>query len=497
MAELTYKINGDASNLKKSLSEAVEGSKKLEESIKGAAEALGLMYLAEKGLEFLKDGLKESFEAFSKAETAAHDLSRAVNASGGVGKDLEELNELADKLSTTGIFSETDIKRAETMQLQLGLTAEQVKKLIPLAADMAAGFITKSGDKLSIDQMTGEIDKFLRTGKSKILAQLGIIGGEKLSVQGRENLLEKGGLQYKGADEDAALNTPEGRVKNLQNAWEKLQEKIGEGLADAFVQIEPTLKDLIKDFGDLIGWIKENKTMLKELTIVGIGGLITAFIALNVQSLLTWVNMGIETAIVTGEIFFTTLATDGLSLAFTAVGVSAGTAWAIATLGLSAVITGLIVAYNKSANFRAIVNGIGATLYDFGRATGLMFEAIWEGLNKNFGKAISLANEANKIYKDVFSGNSYNDARDKTLAEALKTEPETPNGKGGLKKTSNLDTLPSESEKTRESITLNITKLVETLEINTTNLSESKTEIKAAIAEYLQEAVNSVRYVNH
>lgn len=56
---------------------------------------------------------------------------------------------------------------------------------------------------------------------------------------------------------------------------------------------------------------------------------------------------------------------------------------------------------------------------------------------------------------------------------------------------------PSEKETTRESITINIDKLVETIELHTTNLKESAGEIKNIIAEVLQEAVYSTKYAGH
>ena len=495
MAELRYKLVGDNSQLKKSLSEAHEGAKNLNESFK----EIGKTMLGLAGVKLGFDFLKESFSMFSEGESAINNLSRAVSSSGGLSSDLKELQDLAEEMKSKGIFDDDDIRKAMTMQLQLGLTADKVKELIPLAADMAASFISKSGEKLSVEAMTGEINKFLKTGKSKVLSQLGIEGGNTLAE--RQSILEKGGAQFKGADADAALNTTEGKLANLKNNFDDVKKSIGEGLAEVFNIILPYLKLFINGFKDSINWIKENKKLIEELAIAISVGLVGAFLILRTQAMITFAQMAIETIVVTGEIFLSTLATDGLAAAFTAVGISATTAWAAATLGLSLVIAGLIVAYNKSDTFRAVMDGVGATLLGVGKAAGYAFEAIAVGITGNFSLAKTLMGSAKKEMEDVFSGKTFNSAYDKSLAAsklASKTLKDHEDAHSiGKKITPNLPgETPSKTETTRESITLNIGKLVETLEVNTTNMTEGANDVKKLVAQALQEAIYSVRYTN-
>ena len=494
---LKYKIEADASGLKKSLNEALEGTKKLEEGIKSAAEALGLMFLAEKGFEFIKDSLKESFNAFKENEAAAHDLSRAVSASGGLAGDFKELQKQAGELAEKGIFSKKDIERAEAMQLQLGLTTEQVKKLTPLAADMAAGFMTKSGEKLSIEAMTGEIDKYLRTGKSKVLAQLGISGGDTLAE--RQALLAKGGEEFKGRNQDAALNTTEGKLANLSHKWEEIQAGIGSKLADMFTMALPYIDKFIGGLHDVGDWFDSHSDSISKV-FEKIGVWIQPFVALfktsfnNVSTIISglWNDIVKLASPIMNLLnfikpYFLELETGLMSFGMTLFGVFQK----VFNIGYS--IYQILDKLGAFSLLGKVFDGIWTVLKSVGESLVWLYNNIISPILSKFESALNalkkvmgIKDETQATLANVFKPNE------------LKDEKGDDKGGKGIKITPNLNAeKPSDKENTRESITLNITKLVETLEISTTNLSESKTEIKAAIAEYLQEAVNSVRYVNH
>ena len=499
-SNLNYKINGDASGIKKSLSEALEGTKKLEEGIKGAAEAFGLLFLAEKGLEFIKDSLKESFNAFKENETAAHDLARAVGASGGLVGDFKELQNQASELAEKGIFSKKDIERAEAMQLQLGLTAEQVKKLTPLAADMAAGFMNKSGEKLSVEAMTGEIDKYLRTGKSKVLAQLGVTGGNTLAE--RQALLAKGGEEFKGRNQDAALNTTEGKLANLGNKWEEIQAGIGSKLADLFTAALPYIDMFIGGLHEIGDWFDNHSEAISSV-FSKIGNWIEPFVGLfkssfsEVSNIVTglWddivkISEPIMDLLNFLKPYFIEFETAVISFGGTLFNLFQR----VFNIGFS--IYQILDKLGLFSVLGKIFNAVWSVLKDIGNSLTWLYNNIISPILTKFETALNalkqvmkIKDEPNNPLAEVFQPNS-TATKDNTGLNGVTF--------GGGKTTPSLNALaPTEKESTRESITLNIDKLVETLELNTTNLTEGASEIKKMVAQALQEAVYSVKYAGH
>jgi phage-related protein len=514
---LHYKITGDASGLKNSLSEAFENATKL-------AEAIGLVELAAKGLELIKDTLKESFNAFKENESAAHDLARSVSASGGLLSNFKDLTDQAGELAEKGIFSKKDIELADAMNLRLGLTSEQVKKLTPQLADLSAGFISKSGEKLSLERITGEFDKFIRTGNSKILGLKGRAG----DTLGNEAIFEKFASQYKGANEDAAINTTEGKLKNLANAWEEIQVSIGSKIADLFSVALPYIKQFLGYFNQIGDWFNNHSDSINNL-FSKIGAWIQPF----------------------GELF---------QRYFGYVGQTINDVFEDIMLLVNPIMElinflkpyflqfadAVIIFGSKLENLFQHIFKIGYSIYQIldklgqFKLLGQIFEGVWDYIK-------GIADLLEKLYDNIISPlldkfeaaldalkkvmGIQEEEKNKTIPVNKKDKPQPPFSSGdfsfnsgygpfkggsqdnnsllgtngvkfpGINSIKDSDTATATSvtsqEKARENITITINKLVEHLDIHTTNLEGSSAEIQKYIAETLQEVVNNTRYAGH
>lgn len=503
MAEdtLKYKIDGDASGLKKSLSEAFESTKQLEEGIKKVAEAIGLMYVAEKAFEFLKDGLKESFNAFKESQLAAHDLAAAVNTSGGLGKDFKELQEQAEKLSQTGTFSAKEIERAQTMALQTGLVSEQVKKLIPIAADLSAKLLNPQGAKMNLDEIQGHIDKFLKTGKDKALKLVGAEGGNNLEE--RLAILQKIGLAAKGADANLAATTLDGTLKNLHNRFESILETVGSKLNDIFKIVLPYISKIFDGVKTIFDWFGNHSDAF-----VNIFKKAEAFIQPFIDLFKSAFNQLEQPVLELAENILKFVAPlirlfNFLKPYFLELG--------------NGIIAFEKVVYNLFSHIFKIGYSIYQILDKLGlfKVLGKIFDGVWQTIKSIGGYLVDIYNN---IIEPIFSKlEKALDAIKKILhiSEGVSTKdqlvsifaPNSP-GKtnddgtsqtfGGIKLSPDLAaSSATSSEKTRESITLNIDKLVEHLDIHSTTIEGSKEDMIKFISEALQQAVYSIKYAGH
>jgi hypothetical protein len=198
----------------------------------GIQQAVGAMGLALGAQQLINFG-KESVKAFMEAEVNAKKLAFAVkNIAGESEASFNRLIGQSAKLQENSIFSDDDIQRAQTALLQYGLTTDQVEKLVPAIVDLASA----TGEDLSSAQ-----DRVLNgiNGQTKGLKDVGLQfkdTGDK--TKNFAIILDGINNKFAGATADA-LNTTDGKLKNLNNQFGELQETLGGELV-------PLLSNLIE-----------------------------------------------------------------------------------------------------------------------------------------------------------------------------------------------------------------------------------------------------------
>lgn len=206
---------------------------------------------------------KAALDSFKQAEESARKLSFAVTKiANGTSGDLDLLLKQSAKLQDQGIFSDEQIQSAQTALLTIGLTVDEVNKLVPAIADAAA--------------LNGEFDGTLQkvimgvNGSNKGLKQMGIFLGDVKGQSERVNEITRlMSEQFSGGLTDA-LNTAAGASKNLENRWDDMLEKMGALINDGIVAMKSSITDLTSGF-DEFGESADG-------TVSGINQLIKSFI---------------------------------------------------------------------------------------------------------------------------------------------------------------------------------------------------------------------------
>lgn len=181
----------------------------------------------------------ESVKAFQEAEKNALLLNKALSVNGGTQAQFDALIKQSSQLEGISIFSDDDIQQAQTAALQYGLTADVVEQLTPLIADLASA--------QGIDLQTALRAVISGTeGSEKALREYGIqVDSTASKADNLRSIQAQLEAQYKGQAELIG-NTSAGAVAKLGNAFDNLQEKIGE-----FLATKAGLTDFFTDLANL------------------------------------------------------------------------------------------------------------------------------------------------------------------------------------------------------------------------------------------------------
>lgn len=493
--KLEYQITGDNSQLKKKLKESTVDAESLEKAINGAGKKLAELAAFYEGISFLKD----SFKAFVEAETSIDNLKQAIGKNGGLVSDLQELVKLNEELESKGIFSHKALEQAEAMGETAGLTGKKLEVAIVAATDFAAR------KHLDLNTVMGELIK-AQTGRlGGDLREAGIVIDKNASsTQKWTSIISQLQAKFQGANEEIASTTTAGAIAQMSNDWEKFKEDIGEGLAEAFKTLRPYLTEAIDKLKTMVGWVKQHKEQ-----IIAVAKPLAVFVGIIVT--------------IIGLVKSWAAAQTLLDIALAPISL-----WVI---GIAALGTAIYEAYQNFEGFRDVVNGVwNAIKYLFGydiTGSPLMNSLKEDGPLSTALNAIKLIIDTikdsldalyaifnNKAYNVKFSaaGIEWNETEESKFAHAdysggngikgglgeflAKKEQERISGTASIGKKTNvgIPSTPDKKEIAKEAITINITKLVESLNLHTVTLKEGAQEIKEIIGTAIQEAVYGVRY---
>lgn len=203
---------------------------KTSDSIKqGAGQILAAVGVAFGTAQVIAFG-KESIKAFTEAEANANKLRFAVEKIGGEGSSaFQKLIKQSEELQKTTIFSDDSIQQAQTALSTFGLTSDQIEALIPQIADLASATGT---------DLVSATEKAIQgiNGQTRGLKSVGITFADTGSKTENLAILTDKLTKFQGASSEA-LETTAGKAKRLENAFDDIQEKIGEYLVGAGADI--------------------------------------------------------------------------------------------------------------------------------------------------------------------------------------------------------------------------------------------------------------------
>ena len=396
---------------------------------------------------------KECIEAANRQQMAETRLEATLaNVKGTTQEGIAALKVYAKELQgVTSIGDEATIQgmsQLGTFQLQ----TDTIKTLTPALQDLAvAQFGTAvSGDQMQ--QMANLMGKVM-AGNVSSLSRYGVIMDEtqkNILKTGTESeraamLVEVLGQNFGGLAEKMA-NTPAGRVQQLKNAWGDMQEVIGvklypivtnfltyltgkipaiqnllTGVADAVVPVIGEVFSMLTSAADtigpiLLGVIQNWKLVAAAIlpVIAAIGTYKAMVGAVNILQNICNLTLGLSATEMSAMSFSELAAASakGIHAAATGALTAAQTAlnaaflaspigWIV--LGIAAVVTAVIVLYNKCDTFRNFINKAFQNIVTWAKNTWAGIKSSLEPLIAAIKSAFTQAWEVIKVIWDFVS----------------------------------------------------------------------------------------------
>jgi tape measure domain-containing protein len=478
--DTAIKVDGLNNKLKYSEGSA-EGASKRFEYLSGMSQKLGL-----------------SLESVTSGYSTIAAASRGTSMEGQTTTSIfEGISQAAATLGLTGEQAEGSLLAISQMMSKGKVSAEelrgQLSERLPGAFQLAAK---------SMGMTTGELDKFMADGK--LMA---------------EDFLPKFARELSntfGASATENINTMGGAVNETKTNMFLMMKDLGEVFKPLMIEVSHIMTGLFKAVRESIPFFKEYGNVFAGVAAT-VGLSVIAFKAYTL-----WQSRAvISSSLLAAQTFITMVATDGLTLAFYAAGIGATAMWAAATLGLSLVVAGVIVAWNKFEGFRGAVVGIGMAFMQVFKNVGNFFAGIFDPIFKAWDmlKSGNITGAAGQIAKlgvnllgapvkaglalingDLTKGAvsefnaGYDSQKDKKTVKSVKTL-------GGVSATKTMSASTgrgitadknSKIARTYESKITNITigKLVEGLTVKVMDTKEIAPRIKEEITKFLLTAVN-------
>lgn len=219
---------------------------------------------------------KQSVEAYSKAEDTQTKFVDAMSRiPGASAATTQALQDQAKALSQVTVYSAGQSKQALASLAPFGLTADQLKTLLPLVQDFAA----KTGKDLPT--AAEQVGKAM-LGQGRALKGVGIDFKDTGSVAGNFAEVVSGLQSNVGGLAEKMGGTAGGQMQIMQNNITALKVAVGEGLM-------PALKLLLPILTAVMNFIKNNSKWLVPLA-VGVLAVVAAFYALNLAMTILAMN---------------------------------------------------------------------------------------------------------------------------------------------------------------------------------------------------------------
>lgn len=282
--EVRYRLTLD-DLLSGKLTNADTAAKGLESSMQRVTERI-VEYAAVYGsIEFFKS----AYEEHEKLIQAQGQLEQTLkNVGSRAGLTADDLKEMAKAGVEGSEFTKEQFTNAEGVLVRFSnLSKTTFKEAVGMAADLAQA--TKTG----VDETARSLGRILEAPaeNARLLRQFNISltesqrkqlaawehSGQIAKAQGFifDELAQKG---YAGAAGVAASLDP---LHDVSVQMEELKDDIGEGLTEGINELKPALLWLIQHADDLVHWIEDNETEIKELVI----GVVAAYTAFKVWTL--------------------------------------------------------------------------------------------------------------------------------------------------------------------------------------------------------------------
>jgi len=408
-------VMGKLDQIEKKFDKVSESAEKTDSTFKKISQAAGAYF----AFDTLKSFAGSVLDTAINVDGLSNKLKYSEGSADGASKRFEYLSGISQKLGlslqsvTSGYSTIAAASKGTAMEGQtttaifegissaaatLGMTGEQAEgSLLAISQMMSKGKVSAEelrgqlGERLpgafqlaakSMGMTTVELDKFMADGK--------LMAEDFLPRFARE--LSK----TFGTTATENIHTMGGAVNETKTNMFLMMKDIAENFKPLMIEVAHLLTGVFKAVRESIPFVKEYANVFAGVAVT-VGLSVIAFKAYTL-----WQSRAvISSALLAAQTFITMVATDGLTLAFYAAGVGATAMWAAATLGLSLVVAGVIIAWNKFEGFRGAVVGIGSAFMTVFKNVANFFKGIFEPIFKawDFLKSGNIKGAAGEIGK--------------------------------------------------------------------------------------------------
>lgn len=428
-----------------------------------------------------------------------------ISTNGTAGRSLEQMRSQADAIESTSLFDDADILTGQSLLLTFtNIKGKVFDEAIPAIADMAQRM---AGDgPADLKGASIQVGKALNDPIRGItaLSRVGVSFTEQQKKQ-IETMVKAGNTAGAQALILKELNTEFGgsaaaarQALGPQGDYNYLigetKEALGALISDGLSVVLPYVNSFVGGLKGSLEWMRQNKDMLQDVAI-GLGIAASGYLIYQGYLFATQVPLALVTA---GQwLLNAAMNANPIGLIVTGIGLLAG---------------GLYIAYKRSETFRAGLSGIIAV----GKIIGDVFVGVGKTIlgALTFDKAMFMdgVTQSIKAVQDIASGGigkAFNNAYDASLTESRKKDAEKDKGSaldaltgkskgfagatagGALPAGGGASATTVASNRQVRNVQVTINKLVETLTVQTTNLTGVGTaDIKRMITEVLVGAVH-------
>lgn len=274
--KIEFNLEVNKNELSPALDDASKKASKLEANLETAV-AVFAGNLLTKAFDSFLDGLDsiisftgEAIDAAAGQEVAVNNLNAALARAGNFTKEAsDELRNFASQLQATTKFEDDAVIGATALLQSLtNLTADGLQKGVSAAADFATvlGVDLETATRLVAKAANGQTEAFARYGISVEKAGTNSETFNRILVELNKNF---------GGAATSQLNTYNGSLVALQNAYADLLEPIGDIVVQNPIVIG-TFNAIKNILNELNGSISENNSVFKELVSDGIFAAVAA-----------------------------------------------------------------------------------------------------------------------------------------------------------------------------------------------------------------------------
>ena len=224
-----------------------KGTKKAESSVKSLKKSIVGLSAAYIGASGLIAGIKGSITAYSEQERVEKKLKAAL------GSSTDALLKQASALQGITIFGDEAVIAQQAFLASIGMTEQQIMKILPVAADLSAatGITLESAVRNTAKTFSG-----LAGELGELVPQLRDLTEEEMKAGEAVEVMAD---LFKN-QASAEAKTLSGRLSRVKNVMGDIAEDIGESLA-------PALDDLAFAFLNAMGEVEETEAIEKQIDV--------------------------------------------------------------------------------------------------------------------------------------------------------------------------------------------------------------------------------------